>query len=69
MNEIVPSVDLEISVHLGYLSFKNIFVDSNDKLLGFVSVVIWGVHNEAEFGYVSAVLLLPLEVIYYPPNE
>lgn len=66
LNEVVPSVDLEISVYLGYLGFNNVFVASNDELLGVVSIVIWGVHNEAELGYLSAVLLLILEVINDP---
>ena len=69
MNEIVPSVDLEISVHLGNFGFKDIFVASDDELLGVVIVVIWGVHNEAELGYLSAVSLFPLEVINDPPKK
>jgi hypothetical protein len=68
-NKVVPSVDLEISVYLGHLGLKNIFVASDDELLGVVSSIIWGVHNEAELGYLSAVLLVPLKVIYYPPNK
>ena len=66
--EIVPSVDLEISVHLGYLGFENIFVACDDELLGVVGGVIWGVHNKAELGYFSAIILLPFKVINDPPK-
>ena len=68
MLEIVPSVDLEISVHLRNLGFNNILVASNDELLGVVIVLIWGVHNETELRNLSAVLLIPFEVINDPSN-
>ena len=42
---------------------------SDDELLGVVIVVIWGVHDEAQLGYLSAVLLVVLKVIYDPPDE
>jgi hypothetical protein len=68
MLEIVPSVDLEISVHLRNLGFNNILVACNDELLGVVIVLIWGVHNETELRNLSAVLLIPFEVINDPSN-
>jgi hypothetical protein len=57
---------LEISVHLGHLRFDEILVTSDNELLSVVLVIVWGVHEEAELGNLSAVTLLIFEVVNCP---
>jgi hypothetical protein len=57
---------LEISVDLGNLRLDKILVASNDELLSVIIVIIWGIHDEAELGYLSAILLLVLKVVNGP---
>lgn len=65
-NEVVPSVDLEVSVHLSALGLEGILVASNQKLLSVVGVVIWTEQDETELGDFSSVLGLELEVVDHP---
>ena len=64
--KVVPSVDLEISIDLGHLRLDKILVASDDELLSVVRVVVWGVHEEAELGHLSAIGFLVLKIVDSP---
>ena len=66
LDEIIPPVDLEVSVDLRHLGLHEILVACDNELLGIVSVIVWGIHDEADLGNVSAIALVVLEIINDP---
>ena len=66
LDQVVPSVDLEISVDLGYLGFDLILVACHHELFSVVSIIIRGVHDVKNLANFSAISLLILKIVDNP---
>ena len=65
-DQIVPSVDLEVSVYLRHFGFDLVLVASYHELLGIISIVVRGVHDVTDLGNLPAISLLVFEIIDDP---
>ena len=69
LNEIVPPVDLEVTVDFADLSLDRVLVAGNGELFTGISVVIRAVNEEAELRDLAAIRMRELEVIHDPSIE
>lgn len=65
-NQIVPSINLEISIDLRYFGFDLILVASYHKLFSIISIVIRRVHDVENLGNLSSISLLVFKIVYGP---
>jgi hypothetical protein len=65
-NQAVPAVDLPVSVDFWNFGLESVFVTSDHEFLSIVVVLVWAVKNEQKLGNLSAIVLLPLEVVHNP---
>jgi len=68
--EIVPSVDLEISVWVGtQFLVESTFVSGNEEFLLVADTVIRGKSNQADLRNLSAIFSIPFKLDYAPSKN